>query len=225
MTRPAASHSKLANLTEGEGYRAGDGLAAGRRLPRCHRAQARGSLPDVSTPKAIDVKRVAEIDWQTWSPSDRATLLFVIRDGEILLIRKKRGLGAGKINGPGGKLEVGESPRQAAVREVQEEVGVTPRGVVQRGELSFQFVDGYGIHVYVFAADGCTGKVIETDEAVPLWTPTSQIPYDEMWVDDEIWLPWLLAGKRFSGRFLFDGDAMLDCETEVLAREPREGTQ
>ena len=57
------------------------------------------------------------IDWSAWSAVDRATLLFVIRDGQILLIRKKRGLGAGKINGPGGKLDPGETWRAAAIRE------------------------------------------------------------------------------------------------------------
>ena len=35
-------------------------------------------------------RRVSEIDWSRWEPVDRATLLFVIRDGEILLIRKKK---------------------------------------------------------------------------------------------------------------------------------------
>ena len=81
---------------------------------------------------------MSEIDWPSWSPGDRATLLFVIRDGEVLLIRKKRGLGAGKINGPGGRIEAGESPLEAAIREVQEEVGVTPTdyGLIPvKGEL------------------------------------------------------------------------------------------
>ena len=159
---------------------------------------------------------MADIDWESWSPSDRATLLFVIRDDQILLIRKKRGLGAGKINGPGGRLEAGESPLAAAIREVREEVAVTPTGIRQQGELSFQFIDGYGIHVHVFSATGCRGEARESEEALPLWTPLAEIPYDEMWADDKIWLPWMLAGKRFSGRFLFDGDALLDGESSVL---------
>ncbi len=160
---------------------------------------------------------MAEIDWESWSPSDRATLLFVIRDDQILLIRKKRGLGAGKINGPGGRIEEDESPLEAAIREVQEEVGVTPTGIHQRGELYFQFVDGYGIHVHVFTATDCEGEVRESDEALPLWTALGEIPYDEMWVDDSIWLPWMLDGKRFTGRFLFDGDTLLDGESGVLS--------
>ena len=56
------------------------------------------------------------IDWSTWQPQMLATLLFIFRDGEVLLIRKKRGLGAGKINGPGGKIDPGETPEQCAVR-------------------------------------------------------------------------------------------------------------
>jgi hypothetical protein len=52
---------------------------------------------------------VTEIDWPRWTSVDRTTLLFVVAGGRILLIRKKRGLGAGKINGPGGRIEDGES--------------------------------------------------------------------------------------------------------------------
>ena len=48
--------------------------------------------------------RLQDIAWEHWVPQQRATLLFVLRDGQALLIHKKRGLGAGKINGPGGRL-------------------------------------------------------------------------------------------------------------------------
>lgn len=155
-------------------------------------------------------RTVAAIDWQRWTPTDRATLLFVVQGGHVLLIRKKRGLGAGKINGPGGRIDAGETPMQAAIREVQEEVAVRPTGVTERGELRFQFVDGYAIHVYVFAARGCEGEARETDEAVPMWTPLHRIPYEQMWADDALWLPWLLDARSFCGSFVFDGDAMLD---------------
>lgn len=62
--------------------------------------------------------KLSDIDWITWVPQERATLLFVIRNGQVLCIRKKRGLGAGKINGPGGRIDPGESAEQAAIREV-----------------------------------------------------------------------------------------------------------
>ena len=159
--------------------------------------------------------RLADIDWSTWEPVDRATLLFVIRDGQVLLIRKKRGLGAGKVNGPGGRRDPGETPLECAVREVQEELCVTPTGIEPRGELRFQFIDGYSIHVHVFSASDCDGEPEETEEAIPLWTDLDRIPYDEMWADDRLWLPLMLKGTAFTGRFIFDGDTMLDHEIEV----------
>lgn len=154
--------------------------------------------------------RVDEIDWERWQPRDRATLLFVVADERVLLIRKKRGLGAGKMSAPGGRIEPGESPLDGAIREVVEETGVTPTDVEQRGELRFQFVDGHSIHCHVFVARGCEGTPVETEEAEPAWTLLTAIPYGEMWADDALWLPMLLAGDTFDGRFVFDGDAMLD---------------
>jgi len=153
-----------------------------------------------------------DIDWTRWRPRERATLLFVLRGGRILLIHKKKGLGAGKLNGPGGRLEPGETPRQAAIREVQEELHITPTGVKPAGELQFQFTNGHSIHAYVFTAAGFRGRPQETDEAIPLWFPRDEIPYQRMWADDRVWLPLLLAGQPFIGRFLFDEDQMMGCD-------------
>ena len=162
--------------------------------------------------------RLTDIDWENWKPRERATLLFVIRGGEILLIRKLRGLGAGKINGPGGRIDPGETPLACAIREVEEELRVTPLGVEDRGELRFQFVDGHSIHAFVFSAEDCLGEPQQTPEAVPLWTPLGRIPWDEMWADDRHWLPLLLAGDDVDGRFLFDDDALRD---HAVARRVR----
>jgi 8-oxo-dGTP diphosphatase len=161
--------------------------------------------------------RLSDVDWEHWQPRERATLLFVIRGGEILLIRKQRGLGAGKINGPGGRIDPGETPLACAIREVEEELLVTPTGVEPRGELRFQFVAGHSIHGFVFSASNCLGEPQTTPEAVPLWTPLGQIPWDEMWSDDRYWLPLLLEGSDVEGSFLFDGDLLLE---HVVVRRP-----
>jgi 8-oxo-dGTP diphosphatase len=155
--------------------------------------------------------------WTDFRPVERATLVFVFRRDEVLLIRKKRGLGAGKINGPGGRLEPGETAMDCARREVIEELCITPIGLEECGELRFQFTDGHSIHGHVFSAHEFSGQPEETDEAVPLWTPLSRIPYDEMWEDDRLWVPMMLAKQRFRGRFLFDGDRMLAHELEVIS--------
>jgi 8-oxo-dGTP diphosphatase len=157
----------------------------------------------------------ADVDWENWEPRDRATLLFVMDAGRLLLIRKKRGLGAGKINGPGGRIEPGESPAECALRELEEEVGVVARAPRKCGEHHFQFTDGYSLHVYVFASTDFSGDPIETDEAVPMWVSQDELPYDEMWEDDRLWMPHLLAGRPFVGWYLFDGEAMVDYRLDV----------
>lgn len=159
--------------------------------------------------------RFADIDWDGWVPRERATLTLVVKDGQILLIHKKKGLGAGKFNGPGGRIEAGETPEYAAVREVQEELCVTPRGLRRAGELLFQFVDGFSIQGYVFRADDIDGEPRETDEAIPFWFPVTAIPYHQMWADDRVWVPLLLQERPFVGRFLFDADQMTGCDLET----------
>lgn len=154
--------------------------------------------------------RVADIDWDSWQPVDRGTILFVMRQDRVLLIHKKRGLGAGKINGPGGRLAAGESPIDGAVREVEEEIGITPTRVGESGQLQFQFVDGYSIHVWVFSAAGFRGEPSESEEARPFWASIERLPYDRMWADDRIWFPLMLQRRPFLGRFVFDEDRMLD---------------
>ncbi len=155
-----------------------------------------------------------DIDWANWVPTQRATLCFVVQAGQILLIEKKRGLGEGKVNGPGGRIDPGETPEQCAVREVQEELRVTPNGISYSGRLNFQFVDGLALRCHVFRAAGCDGIAEETEEAVPLWTPVDRIPFERMWADDRLWIPMMLEGTRFDGRFLFDDDAMLGYEID-----------
>jgi len=158
---------------------------------------------------------VGDVDWENWNPVERATLMFVVRQGEILLIHKKRGFGKGKINGPGGKIEPGETPRECAIRETQEELCITPTGVRDAGLLYFQFVDGFSIHGHVFTATGFDGTPTETDEAIPLWCPVDNLPFDRMWEDDHTWFPHMLEGRHFSGRYIFDGDRMLDAAIDL----------
>ena len=159
-----------------------------------------------------------KVDWASWQPTVRATLMFVCEGGKVLLIRKKRGFGMGKVNGPGGKLDPGESELDCAVRETSEELGVQALNPVKRGELWFQFVDGLAMHVAVFHALRYEGIVIETEEAEPLWTSIDAIPFERMWADDAHWLHRMLTGtENFLGTFLFDGDAMLQHHLEWKA--------
>ncbi|MFC7141410.1 8-oxo-dGTP diphosphatase [Halosimplex aquaticum] len=150
-----------------------------------------------------------------------ATLCHPVVDDEMLLIRKQRGLGAGKLVGPGGKVESGETPREAARREVREELRVDPVGLEKRGEFDFHFRDGTvdddSMYVHVFAADGVDGEPEATEEAVPELHPVSELPYGEMWIDDRVWLPHLVTGETFRGEFVLsdDGESLVRYEMDI----------
>lgn len=138
------------------------------------------------------------------------TLLFLVKDDQILLAMKKRGFGAGKWNGVGGKIEPGESIEQAAIRECQEEIGVTPNALERVANLTFTF-DGEtsDIWTHTFIARGWTGEPVETEEMAPRWFAQTDIPYADMWEDDAHWLPHVLEGKKVVATFLFNNDDVM----------------
>lgn len=135
-----------------------------------------------------------------------ATICYPVDGDRVLLIRKKRGVGSGNYNGPGGKLEDGETPREAARREVREEVRLWVEDLEKTGELAFVFGDEPFMHVHVFRTTSFSGTPKETPEADPEWFHREEIPYDEMWEDDRLWLPLALDGDSFVGYFRFDAD-------------------
>jgi len=137
----------------------------------------------------------------------RATLCYIVKDGKVLFIRKKRGIGQGKLNGPGGKIEMNEDLIESVKREVKEEVGVDVIDPRALGEIDFYFGDRFEWKVYIFKSDEFTGVEKETDEAKPIWFDVGQIPFHEMWPDDRYWLPLLLGNKKFKGVFHYDGKA------------------
>ena len=155
------------------------------------------------------------IDWASWQPDERAVIVYITdrKQGKVLLIMKKKGLGKGKVNAPGGRLEKGESPLQAGIRECQEEVGITPLRPEKRMELHFQFTSGYALYGEAFFTDSWEGIERPSDEADPFWCDLDKLPWDNMWEDDRRWLPLALEGKKLRGFYVFDDDKML---SEIL---------
>lgn len=148
------------------------------------------------------------------------TLCLAVKDGKILLGMKKRGFGAGRWNGFGGKVEAGESVEQAAKRETKEECGIVITGMEEVGIHEFEFAKNPGdiLEVHVFRVDSFSGEPVETEEMRPQWFTTDAVPYDEMWPDDIHWLPVFFAGKKFCTRFLFgEGDQVLENEVQEVA--------
>ena len=152
---------------------------------------------------------MAHFDWSHWIPKDLATLCFIRQGDRVLLIRKRRGLGAGKINGVGGKLEPGETELAGIQREALEELAIQLIDPEPRAVLHFQFQDGYSLRCTVYVATRFAGEPQPTPEADPLWFEMDTLPFAEMWEDDHLWLKQILNGQRLRGYFLFDGERML----------------
>lgn len=137
----------------------------------------------------------------------QTVLVLLIKDDQILLGKKKRGFGAGKWNGPGGKVEPNETIEQALIRETQEEVGLTPILYESRGTIEFlEFFKGEKIKTifYLFVCNKWKGDLTESDELEPRWFPVDEIPYKLMFEDDKYWMPLVLEGKEIKAFFEFD---------------------
>lgn len=65
--------------------------------------------------------------------TDYGVGVLVVQDGRFLCGTRLKG---GSVGGPGGHIEAGESPEDAAIRETQEEFGITPKDLMPVAFLS-----------------------------------------------------------------------------------------
>ena len=149
----------------------------------------------------------------------KTTLLFIIKDDKILLAKKKRGFGAGLLNGAGGKVEPYESEDNAAVRETQEEFKITPLNLNKRAEIELdEYVNGEHaiVNMSIFTATDYEGAPTESNEMEPVWFDLNKIPYTRMFPDDGYWLPEVLKGNYVTGTFKYDINLnILDHKIEI----------
>lgn len=148
------------------------------------------------------------------------TLCIIYKPPKILLGMKKRGFGAGRWNGFGGKLSDGETIEEAAKRELREEAGVLTQAIERVGILEFCWRNGVrggeraeDGEAHLFKAADYEGELRESEEMRSQWFEVDEIPFEQMWQDDQYWMPLFLAGKKFRGRFIFDAaDNILEKE-------------
>jgi len=77
--------------------------------------------------------------------------------------------------------------------------------------------------VYAYVADAWEGEPSESEEMRPKWFHVEDIPYGDMWDDDEFWLPYVLDNKKVVGAFTFNiDDKLLTHDVEVVEVLPSE---
>ena len=104
----------------------------------------------------------------------------VILDGQgrVLLVRRANPPAAGTWSLPGGRIEPGETPEQAVVREILEETALPTRVVGPLGvvEVAGEGM-GYAIHEFLLAMLDATLPPLVGDDASDIrWVPIDDLP-------------------------------------------------
>ncbi len=122
----------------------------------------------------------------------------LVRDGCVLTVRKR---GTQRFMLVGGKLEPGESAREAALRETYEEVGLRIEDATLLGEFHSEAANepGHTLHSTVFLVDADGEPVASAEIAEVRWTPMRDHPDDLAPMLEHHVLPVLLRQGFTSG--------------------------
>ena len=142
-------------------------------------------------------------DGNTSTPEDTKACVgvLVVSQGKVLSGTRKTEFGHGLICGPGGHIKEGESPKQAAFREAEEEFGISPKELIPLGRGPME--PDTGIQPYIFLCTEYEGEPncvdgdmadpqFRTLEEIELLTPSLFQPF----ADDVKLLKAVLRGER-----------------------------
>jgi len=141
-----------------------------------------------------------------------ATLCFPIKGDEVLLARKQKKIGAGLLNGFGGKVEtIDKDIYETNIRETEEEVGIRIKIAKKVGEIEFRNPsdDSHlkNMKVHIFTATSWDGEPKETDEMKQIaWYKIDGINYDDFLPADRLFMPYILDGKCVKGSINYNDD-------------------
>ena len=85
--------------------------------------------------------------------------------GRVLLVLRGHEPHAGRWSIPGGHVEPGETPAQAAAREVLEETGLTVRILRELGVVELRWGGGVVFEAHDFLAEVVSGELRAADDA------------------------------------------------------------
>lgn len=106
-----------------------------------------------------------------------AAALLLDPQGRTLLVRKR---GTGAFMQPGGKIDAGETPVQALVRELHEELGlhIDPAQAVHLGKFSAPAANepGFEVQAELFRVDSAAAVVPAAEIEEVFWLAADQAP-------------------------------------------------
>ena len=146
----------------------------------------------------------------------KATLVYVMdtQQDKVLMIYRNRKPGdehKGKYNGLGGKLELGETHYDCAVREVKEESGLDISDLEFKGEILFPKFDKKlnDWRVFVYRADSYSNTLIEKNREGDLkWILKKDILSLNLWEGDKFFLPKVFESGGFIGTIFYKNGAL-----------------
>ena len=158
-----------------------------------------------------------------------ATLCYIRNAAQTLMMHRGARPGdihAGKWNGLGGKLEPGEDPDTCVRREVLEESGLQLDTAALVGVLTFpEFKDQQDWYVFVYVAREFSGQLRNGEEGELAWIDDSKLLDLNLWEGDRIFLPLVLEGKFFTGRFCYENKQLISHSLNVYDSSPGEIAQ
>lgn len=107
------------------------------------------------------------------------TAAIIRKDGYMLMLLRHGADGSGKWSVPGGWMESGETPQEAAVRETMEETGIVVKPVGEPGVITFTAEDGSWIVDLFVECEHVSGlpMVLEPDKCKDVtWVHEDVLP-------------------------------------------------
>lgn len=130
----------------------------------------------------------------------RTTLCYITRGNDVLMlhrVKKRNDINHDKWIGIGGKFEGEESPDECILRETREETGLTLTDYRCRAVITFRQRGEEGEHMYLFTADGFTGRLRDCDEGDLQWISREKLSGLPAWEGDRIFLELLWQDAPF----------------------------
>lgn len=127
----------------------------------------------------------------------RYTLCFLTRGEQVLMLHRRKPPNQGLWNGVGGKLQPGEAPLAACLREVHEETGYALPTAHFAGVLTWRGFEVPEGGLYLFTAVAPAGEPAPCPEGELRWQP-------QAWV---LSAPTVVSNIHHFGPFVFAGAA------------------